>query len=296
MANDRVLVADGERGSLDVIASVLASEPLVLDLEIDGLKAWERLCLTDEPYALVLLDVRLPGLDGLSLLRRMRADRRFGEIPVIMLTSVHAQQKVNECLKAGAYYYLLKPFEPEVLIPVIRGALEDYHGLRMIRDFSGQGGVPVKLPVSAEYRFRTLKDIRRLVPILARFAPQPRLAAPGLADLMLNAVEHGNLGITYYEKAQLKLEGKWESEIERRLRVAPFRARFATARVKRLPGRVEYTIADQGKGFDWRDYLEFDSSRVFDPNGRGIALARKTSFSDLKFLGRGNVVVATVPA
>ncbi|OQA31683.1 MAG: hypothetical protein BWY57_02277 [Betaproteobacteria bacterium ADurb.Bin341] len=296
MANNLVLVADGERNSLDLIASALASEPLVLDLEIDGLKAWERLCSADETYALVLLDARLPGLDGLSFLRRMRADTRFGETPVIILTSAYSQEKVNEGLKAGAYYYLLKPFQPEALIPIVRGALEDYHGLRMIRDFSGQGGAPVKLPVSAEYHFRTLKDIRRLVPVLAGFAPQPRLAAPGLADLMLNAIEHGNLGITYYEKAQLKLEGKWESEIERRLGMAPFRARFATAKVKRFPGRVEYTIADQGKGFDWRDYLEFDSSRVFDPNGRGIALARKTSFSDLKFLGPGNVVVATVPA
>jgi len=104
------------------------------------------------------------------------------------------------------------------------------------------------------------------------------------------------LGITYYEKAQLKLEGKWESEIELRLGMAQFRGRFATARVDRLPDRIQYTIADQGNGFNWQHYLEFDSSRVFDPNGRGIALASKTSFSDLKFLGPGNVVVATIPA
>ena len=69
---------------------------------------------------------------------------------------------------------------------------------------------------SVEYRFVTLDDISSLVSVLAGMCPVPDVA-PGLSDLMVNAVEHGNLGVTYQEKSLLKWEGDWEAEIKRRL-------------------------------------------------------------------------------
>ena len=47
-------------------------------------------------------------------------------------------------------------------------------------------------------------------------------------------------------------------------------------------------------GFDWQAYIDFDPRRAFDPNGRGIALARKLSFKRIEYLGCGNRVVVTV--
>ncbi len=62
-----------------------------------------------------------------------------------------------------------------------------------------------------------------------------------------------------------------------------------------MPDRLTFTISDQGAGFDWLSYLEFAPERAFDPNGRGIAMARLTSFSSLDYRDSGNIVVATVP-
>ena len=54
------------------------------------------------------------------------------------------------------------------------------------------------------------------------------------------------------------------------------------------------TITDQGNGFDWQTYMEFNPERVFDLHGRGIAMSKAISFDSLEYLGKGNCVVTTV--
>ena len=126
-------------------------------------------------------------------------------------------------------------------------------------------------------------------------ADLPDAVAPGLSDLMVNAIEHGNLGLTYQEKAHLKWEGDWEGEIKRRLDLPEYEGRVATIRVERdKPFAARFTISDQGAGFDWHKFLTFDPDRAYDPNGRGIAMAKMMSFSSIEYLGKGNVVVASV--
>jgi hypothetical protein len=111
---------------------------------------------------------------------------------------------------------------------------------------------------------------------------------------MVNAIEHGNLGISYQEKSLLKQEGDWEAEIQRRMSLPQFAGRVARVKAERVANAVVFTISDQGEGFDWQKYLAFDPSRAFDLNGRGIAMAKLISFSTLEYQGCGNVVVATV--
>ncbi|NOQ94737.1 MAG: response regulator, partial [Methylophaga sp.] len=55
---------------------------------------------------------------------------------------------------------------------------------------------------------------------------------------------------------------------------------------------IEITIKDQGEGFDWQNYMDFDPSRVMDNHGRGIAIANKMSFSFVEYRGCGNEVMA----
>ena len=57
---------------------------------------------------------------------------------------------------------------------------------------------------------------------------------------------------------------------------------------------ITLRVIDQGNGFDWQSFLEIDPERAFDPNGRGIALARLLSFSTLIYEGGGNTAVATI--
>ncbi|HJW25728.1 MAG TPA: response regulator [Rhodocyclaceae bacterium] len=294
MPQERVLVVDDEQLNLLIIEEFLEQEAVDLDLQADPLAAWRKLQTADSDYSLVVLDRMMPGLDGLELLRRMKQEPRFVDVPVIMQTAASSPDQVREGLEAGAYYYLTKPYEPAALISIVRAALDDRRVRLQLRHRVARLEEAQKFLNAVEYRFVTLDEIAKLVPVLAALCPHPDTVAPGLSDLMLNAVEHGNLGVTYKEKALLKWEGDWEGEIERRLALPQFRDRFATVRCERLPDRVVFTITDQGEGFDWNKYLTFDPERAFDPNGRGIAMARMMSFSSLDYQGRGNVVVATV--
>ena len=74
----------------------------------DGTSFWEAL-RTGRPE-LVVLDVMLPGIDGMELLRRMRADAALSDIPVVMATAKGAEYDKIRGLDLGADYYLVKPF------------------------------------------------------------------------------------------------------------------------------------------------------------------------------------------
>jgi anti-sigma regulatory factor (Ser/Thr protein kinase) len=147
----------------------------------------------------------------------------------------------------------------------------------------------------AEFEFHTLKQAADLALTLGGLCPDPASAALGLSELLVNAVEHGNLGIGYAEKSEMRRNEVWEQEVEARLGDPVLGARRARVAFRRMPDRLVFTISDEGAGFDWRSYLEFSPERAFDPNGRGIAMARQASFTALDYQDRGNIVVATVP-
>jgi len=294
MDKERVLVVDDEQLNLFIIEEFLEQEDIELVMHSNPLEAWASLSAPESNFSLVVLDRMMPELDGMELLRRMKRESRFADIPVIMQTAASSPDQVREGLEAGAYYYLTKPYEPEALISIVRAALEDRRGRRQLRSRAARLEEAQALIRNVEYRFVTLEDIASLVPVLADMCPVPDVVAPGLSDLMVNAVEHGNLGVTYQEKSLLKWEGDWEGEIQRRLALPQFHGRFATVRVEREPQALTFTISDQGAGFEWDKFLNFDPERAFDPNGRGIAMARMMSFSALEYQGKGNVVVARV--
>ena len=294
MDKERVLVVDDEQLNLFIIEEFLEQEDIELVMHSNPLEAWASLSAAESNFSLVVLDRMMPELDGMELLRRMKRESRFADIPVIMQTAASSPDQVREGLEAGAYYYLTKPYEPEALISIVRAALEDRRGRRQLRSRAARLEEAQALIRNVEYRFVTLEDIASLVPVLADMCPVPDVVAPGLSDLMVNAVEHGNLGVTYQEKSLLKWEGDWDGEIKRRLALPQFHGRFATVRVEREPQALIFTISDQGAGFEWDKFLSFDPERAFDPNGRGIAMARMMSFAALEYQGRGNVVVARV--
>lgn len=87
----------------------------------DGAEFWDAL-QTEQPE-LAVLDVMLPGVDGIELLRRMRADARFRAIPVVMATAKSAEIDKIQGLDLGADYYLTKPFGVMELVSCVRAVL-----------------------------------------------------------------------------------------------------------------------------------------------------------------------------
>ena len=113
---------------------------------------------------------------------------------------------------------------------------------------------------------------------------------------MMNAIEHGNLGIGHDAKSALAACGDFAREMDVRLRKDPWCHRTAQLTVKRDAGGIHITVADEGEGFDWHPYLAIDERRLTKPNGRGIAIANMLCFDDLRYNDRGNVVTALMRA
>ena len=141
---------------------------------------------------------------------------------------------------------------------------------------------------------RTLEEAGELATLIAQACPNADAALFGISELLVNGVEHGNLGLSYEEKSQLALDNRWKSEVDRRSALPDNLGKRVRLSFRRESERITLRIADEGRGFAWRNYLELDPRRACDPNGRGIALARILSFSSIHYEGCGNVAVATI--
>ena len=109
-----ILVADGDPLTLDLIEFKLTSRGYSVLTAADGEMAVAS-ALNYRP-SLIVLDARLPLLDGFEALKRLRGDRRTESIPVIMLTTRKHDHQVLAALAVGAQDYLAKPFLPEQLV------------------------------------------------------------------------------------------------------------------------------------------------------------------------------------
>ena len=115
----RILVVEDERLLCDGIAEDLELEKYTVDRCYDGADAYERLFV--EPYDLVILDLNLPGMDGLELLRRIRSERP--ELRVLILSARAQLSDKVAGLDLGADDYLTKPFDLEELEARVRTLL-----------------------------------------------------------------------------------------------------------------------------------------------------------------------------
>ena len=290
-----LLVVDDEEFNRHILRKCLSDVGYGVTLAADGEEAWTHLDDGKHDFAAVLLDRMMPRLDGMSLLARIKSDSRFARLPVIFQTAAADPSDITEGIKAGAFYYLTKPINKDVMLAVVQSAISEHSVTTVLRqDAIEERRRSFALLRRIEFNFRTLNEARMLAGALADFYPVPQRVLLGLSELLINAVEHGNLGISYEEKSVLLQEARWEDEIERRLAVPENAEKVASVLLEISPKEIRTTVTDCGEGFDWRKYLEMSSERAFDPNGRGIAMSRMMSFDFLEYLGKGNQVVSMV--
>lgn len=291
---ERLLVVDDDEFVRALMEEMLGQCGYEVSTAEDGGAAWEAIDAAPARFDLILLDKQMPRLDGISLLRQVRADARFRDLPVIMLTADTRPEDISQGLAEGAHYYLTKPSTEQVLKTVIRSALADVRQKRELRALSGRYSGTLGLLRRAEFSYRTLAEAKDLALLLADASMDPGRTVVGYSELLVNAVEHGNLGISYSEKSRLLGEGRWVEEVESRLCAPSNAGKMVQVTLDKSDGRSRVTIRDEGAGFDWQAYLEFSPERAFDLNGRGIAMSRAVSFDSLEYRGNGNTVVTTV--
>ncbi|HJQ37561.1 MAG TPA: response regulator [Thermoanaerobaculia bacterium] len=290
----RVLLVDDNPLDLELLDAHLSGEGYALDRAGDGLAAFELLEANPSRFDVVLVDRHMPRMGGLELLERLKQNPELKSIPVIVQTASNARSDLLEAMRSGASYYLTKPYDVEMLRIVVRTAARDRASYRQLQAVARHATAATRHLRSARLAVRTLEDARDVGTFLASLCPDPVNAVLGITELLINGIEHGNLGITYDEKSELHAARRWQQELERRLASPEHAAKSVDVTFERNEEEIRITIRDEGTGFDWRCYLEPDPKRVFDTHGRGIVIARRLTFDTLEYRGCGNEVVGCI--
>ncbi len=289
-----MLIVDDEPLNLEIVQDYLEDEPLVIETAEDGASALEMLNADPEKYDIVLLDRMMPGIDGLEVLKQISKHPILKTVPVILQTAMSSPENIIEGLEAGAYYYLTKPFEEDMLLSVIHTAIRDRNHFLSLQTLIKESQTTMGLIKSAHFQFSNLQHVKQLSSLLANACPESESVITGLSELMINAVEHGNLEISYEDKTALIAESNWREEVERRLQLEQYKSRLVDVHFERTKSQITIIIADKGKGFDWEKYIDFDSERILHSHGRGIAMANKFSFDKISYNSSGNQVTITI--
>lgn len=123
----RILVVDDNAANRDMLTRRLDREGYSVDAAANGREALAK--LEAENFDLVLLDIVMPELDGFAVLQSIRADPRWQEVAVIMISALDEIRSVVRCIEMGAEDYLPKPFDP-VLLRARIGAILDRKRMR----------------------------------------------------------------------------------------------------------------------------------------------------------------------
>ncbi len=192
-----------------------------------------------------------------------------------------------------ADFVLPNDVDIESIMSVLRSAKEFHDQVMSLRADVARRKSAIGTIVNGQFVLRTLDEARNLATMIALACPNSDLVAVGLQELLINAVEHGNLEISAAMKQDLLLEGRWREEVEARLEDPAYFDRVVILSFQRSERIISMTIQDDGQGFDYASYIS-NTSPVDGYRGRGIAMARDLSFTSITYHGAGNLVEATI--
>jgi chemosensory pili system protein ChpA (sensor histidine kinase/response regulator) len=118
-----VMVVDDSLTVRKITSRLLTREGYQVVLAKDGVDALEQ--LLEVVPDVVISDIEMPRMDGFDLVRNIRADKRLGALPVIMITSRTAEKHRNYALEIGASHYLGKPYDEDELLSLIAGYIKE---------------------------------------------------------------------------------------------------------------------------------------------------------------------------
>lgn len=121
-----ILAVDDSRSLRQMVSYSLSSAGYLVTEAVDGRDGWEK--SQTQTFSLVLTDQNMPLLDGLGLIRALRATDIYRTTPILMLTTESSDEMKMLGRQAGATGWLVKPFDPQKLIDVIKRVIGDPNG------------------------------------------------------------------------------------------------------------------------------------------------------------------------
>ena len=287
----KVLIVEDDAPSRNFLKDTMESQgykTYVSENGLLGLKAFKKFAPD-----LVLSDIRMPKMDGLQLLQEIRKiDRRTF---VVMTTAFGSEDYAIKALRLRANNYLKKPLRHKELLALLKKYAE-------IVERRSKRKKPPKKEEKLKSSLKISNDISVIPEIVdgliratgdALDETDKQDTCLSLVELLTNAIEHGNLGITREEKSKALDDGLagLYSLYNKRMKNSSIAARKVKIDYNLSDTFCEWRITDAGKGFDWKTFLNQLNSDPFGMECKGLFIC-EFHLDDLKFLGKGNVVRA----
>lgn len=253
----------------------------------DGEKAIE--VFKSHSPLVVVSDIMMPKMDGLTLLNEIkRIDRNA---IVILMTGQGNEEMLLKALRGGATNFFKKPFNVRELIEEIRKVVNfrlEAARSTLYSPFLLEETKKFVIPSSDSPYFPVINQITLQLP---RLMPEDEILniKVGIEEMITNALEHGNFGISFDEKNKAIEEGRLAELVEARGRQSDAVGRKVTIMSRLAPDLFELTIHDEGAGFDWRKLPAVAPENLLTFNGRGIFLT-KIYFDEVSYNEFGNEV------
>jgi DNA-binding response OmpR family regulator len=248
---------------------------------VDGLRVLE-----EEKPDIVLTDLTMSGNRGIEVLREIRAIA--SETKVIVMTGHGNEEGAIQALRRGAIDYLKKPVAFWELYDVVNKII----GIQQFdinKEFVLEESKKVVMGSQIDKIWGVVNQLLLCAENICGKA-KIREVGLGLYEIIINAIEHGNLEITFEEKWQALERGDYEELLRERLSNPAFSERQVVIDYQMIPGELHCVVRDEGKGFNWRHVPYPDPpNRLLLPCGRGIFLAR-IYLDRVEFNEKGNVV------
>ena|GEM_PF-292328 len=147
-----VLAVDDDTTNLELITEFLMDEGYRLLTARDGREALKILEATKEQFKVIILDWMMPEINGIELLAILKQDKKYKDIPVIMQTAKTEKKDIIEGIGEGAYQYLTKPFDDEILLSMVHSAVDAFNRLHSITEQAEEDVKGIR-----EYAFKMIK-------------------------------------------------------------------------------------------------------------------------------------------
>lgn len=282
-----MLVVDDDGAARSQLARALAREGFLVAEAADGAAALDR--FRDLEPSVTVLDLALPDRDGIDVLAELQ--RLDPGAAVIVVT---AREDQEDALRAGAASCLPKPFPLGRLVHEVRQlAAWRARAPRRARELPA-GAAPSAAAAVRRLSLATREAsepsvIEELILPLRDLLSESGLLGVriGLGEMLLNAVEHGNLGISAAAKEEALAQGRYDGLLAARLAMPLNAAKRVWIEAQVSRGEYRVTVRDEGAGFDWRRLAEAGTGGTLA--GRGILLAR-IHFDEVRWNAAGNEV------
>lgn len=129
MSKQNILIVDDDETILEIVKKTLEENNYTHIAATNGKEALEKLAENDNIDA-IILDIMMPEMDGRETLKAIRSNEQTKETPILMLTGENMLADLQGCLTAGASDYMVKPFEPSLLIYRLQKILPPHDGLK----------------------------------------------------------------------------------------------------------------------------------------------------------------------